>query len=276
MKNLLAGISISEVKKDPFPYIVAENVLPQDIYDRLASSYPSMDVITKGEDKGSNKRFDYTIKDIRSGEWKNPLWSEFLEVNASKDFFADFVRLFGDEIDKRYPFIKSKFGSILSMKHGIRYIDTLEDKDILFDAHISLNTPVITKPTSVRAAHVDGPRKLFGGLFYMRPSYDTSSEGGELLIYKYKDKNKKLFHGQGIDEKYVEVVSKIPYKANTLVIFLNTIDSVHGVTTRQLTPHPRLFVNLVAEVKENLLDIDSIQESLLKRRLRIIKAKLFS
>ncbi len=273
MKNLLASIPNSAVIREPFPHIIIEDALPQDLLDELVASFPDEETVTKGAERGSNKRFDYTIKDMRTDPTINPLWKQFLELNASREFFEDLVRLFGDEIDKRFPHFKAQYGNILNMKNGTRYLDE-GSADILFDAHISINTPVVEKPSSVRAAHVDDPKKLFGGLLYLRPPQDTTSQGGELLIYRYKDKTKKQFFGQGIEEKYIEVVSKIPYKRNVFVLFLNTIDSLHGVTTREKTSYTRQFVNLVAELKSPLFDIQSLQEPTWKRRVRYWKGKL--
>lgn len=274
MKNILSEVKSSAVRTSPYPYLVVHDVLPKEIFDHLVRIFPSVETVVKGAQLGSNKRFDYTIQDMRSNPGIDPLWKEFLEVNASQEFFNDFLRLFGSDIETRYPALKQKFGSLSAIKNGIRYLDNHETHDLLFDAHISINTPVIEKPNSVRGSHVDDPKKLFGALFYMRPPEDTDSKGGELLIYKYKDKNQKKFYGQAIDEKYIEVVETVPYRANTLVLFLNTIDSLHGVTPRERTKHPRLFVNLVAEMKEPIFDIVSFQESPFKKRLRSWRNRL--
>ena len=45
------------------------------------------------------------------------------------------------------------------------------------------------------------------------------------------------------------------YKANTLLLFVNSPFAVHGVTERQPTPHLRRYVNFVAEMREPLYDI---------------------
>lgn len=47
-------------------------------------------------------------------------------------------------------------------------------------------------------------------------------------------------------------VETVRYQPNCLVLFINTIDSLHGVTVRQPTPHGRCFMNLVGEVATRL------------------------
>ncbi len=128
--------------------------------------------------------------------------------------------------------------------------------DVLVEAMISGNTPV-TAASSVRTTHVDAGDKLFSGLFYMRRPDDPST-GGDLTIsrfidrYRGKDERLSLFKGPYVSDDQVEVVRTVPYAANTLVLFINSLDSLHGVTVRSETRYPRLFVNLVGEVDDRL------------------------
>jgi hypothetical protein len=272
MKNLLSYVNKDSLRTSPYPYVLVKNLLPQNLVDDLIREFPPIETITKGETPGSNKRFDYLAKDVRADDSISRTWREFIDANVSSDFYSDFLRLFGDEINRHFPSLKEQFGSLANIKQGVRFIDSHQNKDLLFDAHISINTPVTGLPNSVRTAHVDDPKKLFGGLFYLRHPDDNESKGGELVIYKYKS-GEKRFWGQQIDEKYVEEVERVPYEANTLVLFLNTIDSVHGVTPRMPTSVPRTFVNLVAEFEKPLFDIVSLQENKLRRYFRYYKNK---
>jgi hypothetical protein len=141
-----------------------------------------------------------------------------------------------------------------ALKVGMRDADRFGRNDVLVEAMISGNTPV-TAASSVRTTHVDAGNKLFSGLFYMRTPEDRST-GGDLTLsrfaerYRGKDERFALFKGPYVDDSHVEVVRTVPYAANTLVLFINSLDSLHGVTVRSETPHPRLFVNLVGEVDD--------------------------
>ena len=128
------------------------------------------------------------------------------------------------------------------------------------DAMISGNTPV-TEASSVRSSHLDAGDKLFSGLFYMRPkSYE--SVGGDLTISRYnrdlagKVERHTKFKGAYIEDDNLEVVRTVAYDKNLAVLFINSLESVHGVTVRQPSPHSRLFVNLVGEIDPPLYNLE--------------------
>lgn len=271
-QSLLSGLSSADVIMDPYPHVILKNVISKEMMDELLKTFPPIEVITKTKEYGSNKRYDYTINDIRKDQNISPIWKDFIEAQADKHFLDDFIRIFTPAIQKYYPGLITKYGSLDKMVIGTRYVDSHDKVDLLADAHISINTPVTEKPTSVRSAHVDDPKKLYGGLFYMRLPQDDSS-GGNLEISRLKNKKAKFF-GQGISSNDVEVVNTVSYENNTFVLFLNTIDSVHGVTPRSVTKYPRLFVNLVAELKDPLFDIQSRQENIWIKRIKTLRNKI--
>jgi hypothetical protein len=43
------------------------------------------------------------------------------------------------------------------------------------------------------------------------------------------------------------VVNTVPYTKNTLVMFINTNYSIHGVSPRSPSPYPRRLVNIIGE-----------------------------
>lgn len=274
MKSLLTNIASKDVRMDPFPHLVVNDVLDEDLCLRLVSEFPSVETITRGKDCGSNERFDYLVRDVRGDKTISPLWREFVEAHVSRSFLDDFFRLFGGAIRKLYPQFEERIGPFNSLRHGVRFIDTHADHDLLLDAHISINTPVQGRPSSVRDVHLDDPMKLYTALFYLRHP-DDDSQGGNLLLYRYKGPKPKFF-GQHIDHKYVEPIGTVPYKRNTLIMFVNSINSLHGVSPRHPTGHIRRFLNLVGEVKEPLFDIVSHQEGRLARRWRLLKNRVRS
>ena len=101
--------------------------------------------------------------------------------------------------------------------------------------------------------HVDSGRKLFAGLFYMRAAEDDA-EGGDLALgrlkspYREAEQAAGAFDGKYLDEEKIETARLVPYAANRLVLFINSLSAIHGVTVRQPTTHPRRFVNLLGEI----------------------------
>jgi hypothetical protein len=272
MKTILEYITPDQIFFEPFPHIVAHNVLPSDIYAALSKNFPDKEVVLDGADYISNQRFDYTLKQIREGDNVSQVWKEFCEVNASPQFLEKVIEIFGESIYKIYPHFSTSHMPLEDMRPGVRYVDEYTNADIMLDAHISINTPVYTKPSTVRVAHVDDPRKLYGALLYVRAE-DDMTEGGDLEIYRYK-KVPYRFYGQHVDAKYIEKIKTIPYKANTFVFFINSIDSLHGVSVRNKTNYTRQFCNFIGQLKDPLFDITSLQEGWLQKKYRYYKAKV--
>lgn len=258
MKSLLSNLQKIEVSTDPFPHIVITDPLEDELCLQLISEYPSVSTVTNGSDSSSNKRFSYSASEVFSNENISPLWKQFVQAHTSSAFLDEMVSLFEDHIRLMYPSFESDIGAVKTLKSGVRKIDNFSTADVLLDAQICVNTPVVGTPSSVRTAHVDKPDKLFAGLYYLRSPEDTST-GGNLELYKFKDKPNR-FRDVYISDKYVEAVKTVKYQRNVLVLFLNSIYSVHGVTVRSKTNSPRYFLNLVGEVKQPLFDLSQYQE----------------
>ena len=172
------------------------------------------------------------------------------------------MRALAPDIRATYPDLEQRIGRPLEQwRAGVRRRDTFASCEVLLDAQICINTPVRTAASSVRGPHVDKPNKLFAGLWYLRPPEDTDTVGGELLIYRWRA-GRARFDGAELEPRDVEVVAQVPYAGNTFVLFLNSLDALHGVTPRQPTPRTRWFLNLVGEVGVPLFDLKARQRPL--------------
>jgi 2OG-Fe(II) oxygenase superfamily len=109
-----------------------------------------------------------------------------------------------------------------------------------------MNSPVITEK-SVRTAHIDKPMKIYNALLYCRAD-DDDSAGGELILYKFHKTPGFYGNRTALPGRITEVVS-VPYSRNTLVLFLNSANSVHGVRPRKPTPHIRRYINFQVELE---------------------------
>lgn len=256
--SVLQKASPEMVELDPYPFIVLPNALPEDLYQALADNYPKpaeMDISTER----NNYRWDYAAHKVRHNDRIPQIWRDFIAYHASQAFFDEIATLFYEGIHRLYPKRFPDRQSLTAYRAGVRNADTLKDHDILMDSMISGNTPV-TKASSVRTSHLDRGNKLFSGLFYMRPEgYDAV--GGDLTISRFKpgipaEKRAWKFDGPYVDDRHLDVVRTVKYDRNLLVLFINSLDSVHGVTVRQPSPHSRLFVNLVGEVEPALYKVE--------------------
>ena len=273
MQTILSHISPTDVLVDPFPHIVVKNALPDELTRQLLAALPSQEMLTKGEEPGSNKRFSYSAVDVFRSPPIAPLWQEFIRVHTSAEFCADLLRIFGDHIVRLYSTFEKTVAPLSALRWGLRKRDDYSTHDILIDTQICINTPVLEKPTAVKVAHVDNANKLFAGLLYLRLDSDTAT-GSDLELYRFRDPRRVRFYGARlIEDKYLKRVTTIPYERGTLVFFLNGFDSLHGVTVRSQTLSPRYFVNFLGEVKEPLFSLDGYMETWFGKVARVVHRK---
>ena len=222
---------------EPFPHLIINNALPDDLYDELENTIPNDLII----DKDANNKRGNIYADNMKDNAKFKLWVDFLNYNNSKEFLDEFINIFKTSIDLNHPFLLNKINKAQtdsSLKKT--------KNNLLLKSDYSYNTPVRT-PSSVRGVHLDHYNKLYIGMYYMRAVNDLT-KGGDLIMYKWK-KNLNLYEKKKIlyTEKFkyldthTEEFKRINYERNSLFLGLNTIDSLHGVTTREKTDNIRQF-----------------------------------
>lgn len=278
--NLLANIKPEQVIRDPFPHLIVRNPLSSELARRLTTEFPPDAVMTgakPGSSVGSNKRFNIYARDVRESNCISPAWKKFIEEQSSIQYVSHAFRLFSPYLREYYPELVNRFGEGGEhIRAGVRLQDKHPACDVLLDAGISINTPVTTIPTSVRTAHLDLPTKLFTGLYYLRPPEDRDSEGGELVLLRWRPGVRRRCWKYNVDPGCVEDVKTIPYENNVLVLFLNSLDSLHAVTPRLRTTHTRKFVNLVVGVEQPLFDSSPFQVPRLSYQVKYYARQFFS
>lgn len=258
--SLLGQATSADVVMDPYPHLVVKNALPENYYSELERTYPSIsslkqlmqDAISEQPD---NKKLKRTLRHLKrrnrrvnipsafamKSQQITPLWQDFVSYHSSAEFFHEMVDVFGPAIEKTSPKFPAKESSI--SRRG-----SSESTDVTMETLIAMNTPSWLGG-NITGPHTDHPSKLFIGLFYLRMPEDEA--GGDLLIYRRTEpvtaKNLKW-----PKENSVQAVARVKYEPNTLVLLLNSDQSVHGVTTRKASKYPRRFVNLIAETQSRL------------------------
>jgi hypothetical protein len=267
--SLLARIQPGDVLAEPFPHVVVRDVLDPAWCDALVAEFPPNAVVAEEKPAGSNRRFSYPAGKALEDARLSPSWRDFIRTHVSQSFLDDLVRLFGEHVDTLYPGL---LNPRRPLRAGIRNNDSFDGVDVLLDAQVSTNTAVTGSPSSVRPVHVDDPHKLFAGLFYLRHPADDS-QGGDLELYRLRGRAFGFHEGPYMATRYVERTAIVRYEKNVLVVFVNSLRSLHGVSVRQQTPWTRQFLNLVAEVDQPLFDLTAHQETLagtLIRRSRLL------
>lgn len=255
--SVLQKATAADVCTDPYPFIVVPNALPDDLYEELAASYPAPELM--GLDmRRNNSRWDYPARTVATNRKLPKIWRDFIAYHASQAFFDEIADIFYDAIHALYPERFPTRQSLTEFRAGIRRLNSFPGSDILMDALISGNTPV-KQASSVRTSHLDKGDKLYSGLFYMRPD-GYSAVGGDLTISRFKPDiagspdRFKLYRGAYVEDSELEVVKTITYDKNLLVLFINSLESIHGVTVREPSSDSRIFVNLVGVIDPPLYE----------------------
>lgn len=254
--SVLQNFRSNKLIKHPFPYLVLEDALPHSIYKELADSYPSDGYIVEHDDTRPcslenarpNKRYQISANAVLNKTVKlSPLWEDFIAFQTSDAFLNQVLGIFEKDIRSLYPDFEKKMSkSLEDFRSGVRkYSDSPEICDVAMDCQVGINTQVL-KYGRVKGPHCDNGCELYGGLFYMRPTHDNST-GGDLSLYKWQGK-RTFYEKAKVKDNLVTEFARIPYSKNCFVLFLNTEDSVHGVTPRSVTSISRRLVNIIGDI----------------------------
>lgn len=253
MQTVLSKAKPEDLSREPFPHLVIPDALDEELCDRLVANMPSLETLTQGEKLGSNRRFSLGTEAALRSKSVPTVWREFLAAHTTQQFLEEFLEIFEASIRSEYVDFEDRFGPLSQLRADRRGDVAIHPGRVRIDAQISVNTPVKGRPSSVRKGHVDRYDKMFAGLLYLRTP-DDDSVGGDLEIYRFKGEPGG-FVGKAIADKYLETVRTVPYRRNTLVLFLNGPTALHGVSERRSSRHCRYFVNLVGELSGPLFDL---------------------
>lgn len=253
IQSVLKNIQPTDIRTEPFPHLVVENCLPPALYAELAAAYPSDDSILdinaarRAGRVRQNQRNNVSAHQSLVHGTVADVWQAFVRFHTSPAFYADVVRVFGDSIRQAYPELERRLGGPMErLASGVRFDPASDTGAISLDCQIAINTSV-QRVSSVRGVHADAPEELFAMLLYFRRPEDDST-GGDLEIWRWKPGRRPVFIGKEADESNAEFVGTIPYRANTLVAFVNSEYALHAISNRSVTPHSRRLVNLIGEV----------------------------
>lgn len=215
--NILNNLKPENVFMDPFPHLIIENALPENVYSQLESSFPGPEFC---EELCVRKK----ARSILNDPSVNSLWVDFVDYHTSDEFFHQALDVLNFEVPP---------GSV-----GVR---NLEGGDYVTDVSSVTHKPI---NTTTRTPHLDNPVEIYAGLLYMKHSNDVSSGGG--FVIHSLEYVKSLF-GKSYEVTVQNPVKYIPYKANNFVMFLNTRNSIHSVEPRDNPIMVRRSVNIIGE-----------------------------
>lgn len=251
VQSVLAKAHQAIQGKAAIPYIVIENALPETYYQELASSFPSDSYVAGSNEFGPERVHRRCALDVIDDACLPAVWREFFAYHSSRAFFDEVCALWRAEIDRHHPTLERVLGRPLEAwtvgrrSPGKAANLTNENYDVVLDCQFSINRSV-EAANAIRGAHLDSPHKLFAALLYMRAPGDRSC-GGELEFYRLRRGLYPKPKPSRISLAEVEQVDRIRYQPNTLVMFLNSPLSIHGLTRRSVSPLARRYINFLGE-----------------------------
>lgn len=252
MRSLLTGLGPDDVRLNPFPHLVVPDVLDEDIHRQLSQSFPPFSMIGWDGPRAprSNSRFQLSAWPIMETLPLPEVWKAFVRLHSSPAFFAEVVALFRDHWPAALT--EALGGDLLGHPMGLLMRDGFDRARILQDARVEINTPVVAAPSTSRGPHLDTPNRLFTCLYYLRHP-DDDAMGGDLELFRWKNGPVAGIDTYALPADAVEVAAVVPYRANQMVIFPQSINSIHGVGIRHPTPHTRRYVFVSAEIEQDWL-----------------------
>lgn len=254
--SLLSNITPEQVIAEPFPHVVVENALDEQLCQQLIREFPPLETFTQGESVGSNQKIIYTGARALSNPDVSARWKKFIQEHLQPPVWGEMLRLFRPYLLRAYPAIEQRFGRLEQLRPGIRNIDDDSHCDLLLDSELVVHTPTVGPPAMERGPHLKTRDKPFVGYLYLRPDEDDS-QGADHVLYSIKPGASLLFDQvQAVDPALLTVEKVIPYRRNTFIFFLNTPQSIQGLTLRSVAKVPLMMYHLLAQMPAPLFDID--------------------
>jgi hypothetical protein len=243
VQTLLTMATSDEVRRDPFPHLVRSEAVPDSSYRSLQALFPQPDAII-GRRHGVSENAVARMSALQVLD--NPVialeWREFFSAHVSAGFWLDVVRIFGEAMRRNFPDLEARVGRGLEdFRVGIRGDGS--DSDVSLECQFAINTPN-TQPSSVKTPHIDKRETIFAGLFYLRDLEDQS-DGGNLELYTWR-RTPRFLPYRMILPNDVALHTQVGYAPNTFVCFVNSEQSVHGVSQRMPSRRVRRYINLIA------------------------------
>ena len=255
MQTLLDGSSPHQILTDPFPHLVVENALPEQLCQQLIREFPPLEVFTKGQPFGENQKRYYHGAHALAENHLSPAWKTMLTDFLHPSTWTQCYRLFQTAFFNEFPDFEAQLGKLEQLKTGVRLREDFTTCDVLLDSMLLIHTPVTGHPCVERGPHLKLFDTMYLGYFFLRPEEDEA-EGGDLELFSIKPGAKiRLNQRQTVDRDLLKLEKTIPYRANTLVLFLNTSRSIQGLSARTASRFPILNFHFDARFRSPLFTV---------------------
>jgi hypothetical protein len=260
----LINLDTSNLKTDPFPYLVQKNVLSKNIYQSLKDHFPGDEAFDKI--KG---RSDYIFQGGCKGYYRgspgfknyiksNEPWNELFNYINNKKFMHEVIEVFWNYLDPfdikskvekwkysdyvvpDFPTITSRILNRLKMRHLYdQFFNLLHSQN---DYYFTFEFLKAENGYS-REIHTDNRNKLIIMLFYFS-SLEGENTGGEFVIHEHLTKKEFKDYERFPDINNVKEVTRISPEDNVGAVLLNCPVAFHSVSKIANTNSHRKFLQV--------------------------------
>ncbi|MFK7698790.1 hypothetical protein [Pseudomonas caspiana] len=213
------AIKSAQLVTAPFPHIYVEKVLPDDFYSELLLKLPPDD--------------DY---DVYPAPYEQ---RHFIQLSPSRtQKLTDAVSLFWKEFEawihsqEFLDVLVEKFGRRLKVNHKYREKDLVKNSVSEDDVRVSPRSLLVRDYQNFALGpHTDSESKFIVGAFYF-PKDDTLRDFGT-SIYVPKDPGVTSWSSPHMKHEDFHLVKTFENRPNTMLVFMKTDHSWHGVERKQ-------------------------------------------
>jgi len=229
--EIIYGIANADIKQYPYPHLVINDLLSDEIYNLLDISWPAIDKMTPLGETGLVTKGCYMERytldlfgpdlNFLMDEKQYHIWSSLRNALASKSFNSAIA-------EKMRPF----FSMHPLLKEQNKHWDV--------ENYIMINTDVNDYQIT---PHTQAKSEVFVLLFYFPEKENTEAAGTSLFIPN--DKNLTCIGKYHYKRKDFTKIKTIPYRRNSAFGFFKTYNSFHGVEViNQPVPRRTIYFGL--------------------------------
>ena len=237
MNKLSVLQNLKKVNAKPYPHVIIENALDENIFNELKSKLPESYVAGQPVGPDQSKRVKYHV--LQEDDWPiSNLWKEFFEFHTSKEFFDQVLDMW-EPFNVKYAVARDSIVIGKGKAHGKANCYT----DCQFVRH-----NVVAEGVTTRTPHVDNKNEVYAGLLYFK--HDNSTGGGfnihkQTFVSGWDSKQNNELYEPG------PIVDTCEYKDNNFVMFFNQKYAVHSVEPRAGVQSPRWSINIIGRWTQN-------------------------
>lgn len=242
----------ADIRLTPFPHLVLENALPQDLYDRLQATKPDFGLAAKRDHARENQRIAFFADLLLGSPIVDGIWKAFITAHTARPMLDRVFALFGAHLPQHAPHLQAWRTAHPEPRLGLLNRDPFDHFDVVLDCRAEFMTPVRSQPSSHRRGHLDTANRLYSGLLYMREPGDDTDPPGDLDLFAWADGVPRGLDRLELPDAELVPAGSVPYAANTFVLFPNSPFALHGAGLRGPGNKLRAYVFITAEVAQDL------------------------